>query len=940
MSRVIQVEAARTNVQSRLPPWRARLMLCALTMSLSSTLSVAQSVDAVVIGVVTDTSGAVVANAKVTVMNVDTGLVGVTTTDGAGLYRSALLPAGTYSVTVERQGFHMQVRDGRLHVGAVLTIDFKLELAAQAATVDVVGDAPLLETARSTLGRLVAKEELDALPVIDRNFNALAALAPGVTPTGTYGGVDIGGSRDFQNGLLVDGLSAEGLGAGDQRILYAQDWIREFQVLTSQYNAEFGRSSGGVVNVITRSGSNTTTGRAYGFFRNEAWDATPAFATVKAPLESTRLGATGGGKVIPNRLFYFAGFEWFDDETSRVVNSAFPERNGSVPATADHKLYIAKLEGQASAANLFRLRLNGDRRRSTGEGVGGRVTEEFGRFSTYKANDLVGTWTRGLSTSAFNELRAGFVTTALDTRCNFAGRNPPGSWFGREYPGAFLGCPSTGFGLRDVKELQIVDNVSWTRGRHDLKAGVEVSRARNRGDYRFARDGVYRFDRDIAFDLSNPASHPFSFAWFSGLTTWDYSRWAWGAFVQDSWRVTPELTLNLGLRYDLDGSYTALNPLVRVDKGLTTIQKDRDNVAPRAGVAWTPFDNAGRTVVRGGVGAYYDENHQNVATLLLNLSILVQRSVMLDVRSPLLNPFWPDQIRARQFLADAFARNTVPDIALLPGIVAGSPDWARDLQVPLTLQASGGISHHFGRGVTASADVVVARGVDQYVIGDVNIDLDATLQQRRIVRINPNYSFINRYSNDGRFVYRSLHLQASVAPSPRHWMKLSYTPSTNESNTNTALEGVGAGGVAGATNVFDFDEDYGPTSNDIRHNLVLDGGTTMPLGIQVSGVLAARSALPWSVVATSAALDDDPFLDRPEPRNSRRGDSYFSLDARITRPIRIGRRPTISPFVEVFNLTDATNFIDYVGTPAGSQFGRPTAALGPRRMQFGFRAEF
>lgn len=227
-------------------------MLCALTMWMSPTLSAAQSVDAVVKGAVTDTSGAVVASAKVTVTNVDTGLTSVTTTDGAGLYRSALLPAGSYSVTVEHEGFQAQVRDGRLHVGAVITIDFGLAPAAQTATVDVVGDALVLETSKNTLSRLVTKEEIDALPVVSRNFNALASLAPGVTPTGVYGGVDIGGSRDFQNGLLVDGLSAESVGAGDQRIQYAQDWIREFHVLISQYDAEFGRASGGIVNVITR----------------------------------------------------------------------------------------------------------------------------------------------------------------------------------------------------------------------------------------------------------------------------------------------------------------------------------------------------------------------------------------------------------------------------------------------------------------------------------------------------------------------------------------------------------------------------------------------------------------------------------------------------------------------------------------------------------------
>jgi hypothetical protein len=160
-----------------------------------------------------------------------------------------------------------------------------------------------LEPSNNTLTRTVQTAEIDALPVINRNFNDLAALAPGVTKTGVYGGVDIGGSRDFQNTYHVDGVSAERQQVGDQRMPYAQDWIQEFQILTGQFNAEFGGASGGVLNVITRSGASQTAARLYGFFRNDAWDATPALVTRKPPLDEHRTGLTVGGPVLRDRAF-------------------------------------------------------------------------------------------------------------------------------------------------------------------------------------------------------------------------------------------------------------------------------------------------------------------------------------------------------------------------------------------------------------------------------------------------------------------------------------------------------------------------------------------------------------------------------------------------------------------------------------------------------------
>ena len=908
-----------------------------------------QSVDAVIKGLVTDQTGAIRPGATVTVTNVETGLVRSAKTDGSGFYWMPPAPAGVYTVTAELAGFRPQIRVRQmLHVGTTVTIDFVFDAVAAAEAVEVVSEAPVLETTKNTLSRLISRDELDALPVVDRNFNGLASLAPGVTPTGIYGGVDIGGSRDFQNGYYVDGVSEEGIALGDQRIRFAQDWIQEFQVLTSQYNAEFGRSSGGVLNAITRSGSNLTAGRVYGFFRNGSWDATPAFATSKAPLDVKRLGATFGGRLITDRLFFFGGFEWFDSATSNVVNSSFPELNGDVPATSDQKLSIVKLEYHSSESSTYRVRYNRDTRQSTGLGVGGIVTEEQGLSEAYTANDVVGTWSRIVSASSFNELRAAFNDTASDSRCNFAERNPPGTWFGRRYPGATLGCP-TGFGRVDSSEIQLIEELSSTRGKHDVKSGTQVSRGRSSGDFRFLRDGQYIFRSDIPFSLSDPASYPSRFALFEGPTEWDFSRWSGGVFIQDSWRVASDLPLNVGLRYDLDGSYTALNNLVRVDRGLNRVRLDRDNIAPRIGIAWTPFHDAGRTLVRGGVGVYYDENHLNVATHILWNGILAERSIVLDASIPGLNPFWPDVggsvaekaaaiARARRFLAEGLARNSIPNISELPGLVGGTPDLEQDLQVPYTIQASAGVSRDFGRGWTASADAVFARGLDQYLIRDVNYDREAALAGRP-VRVNPSYSFINRYGNGGKFTYRALQVQVGFAPSAKHLVRLSYTLAKNESNTNTALMGIGADGVAAATNPFDYEEDFGPTNNDIRHNLSIDAVATLPLGIQASGILSARSALPWSVT-TSAQLDSDVFPDRPEPRNSRRGDGFFSLDMRLARAFPFGARWAATAFVEIYNVTNATNYVGYIGTIGAAQFGQPTAALEKRRVQLGLRADF
>jgi len=912
---------ARRKAGSVLPV--ASLLVLLLPSFLQS-----QGLDVVLKGRVSDQTGVGLPGATITALDERTGVLQSAGSDRDGHFILLNLPASTYNVRVDLDGFSSKILPAQtLYVGTTVAINVALTIAGVAERVEVRGTLPALETTRNTVTRLVQSAEIDALPVIDRNFNDLAALAPGVTKTGVYGGVDISGSRDFQNGYQVDGVSAERQRLGDQRIPYAQDWIQEFQVMTSQSNAEFGQAAGGVLNAITRSGGSQIAGRIYGFLRNGAWDAAPALVIRKPPLSEHRTGATVGGPVVKGRLFYFAGIELFRNESSNVVSSSFASDNGTFPATTDQTLFIVKADAVAGRDHRVRLRYNGQRQRSTGSAIGGISTREHGRFSDVRANEVAGTWASIVSPTVLNEVRAAWTMSLPQGGCNFATENAPGTWFERAYPGAQFGCP-VNFGTIAEDQFQLVENLSWTRGTHDLKLGAQTFWTRSFGDFRNLRDGRYSFERDLPFSLADASSYPFAFSKNEGPTAWDLSGSSSGMFVQDGWRIQDDFTLNLGVRYDVDGSLSALNPVVRIDKGLHTIQTDFNNVAPRIGAVWTPLHDEKRTLFRGGAGIYYDQNHNNVTTAMLLNNVLVDRVTTVNANNALLNPFWPDASAAKRFLADALAEGRVPDLSAQPGLVGATNDVDQHLQVPATLQASGGVAHEFRRWLNASADVVYARGFDLYVIRDVNLD-PVTFQ-----RVNPNYSSVSTFGGGGWNAYRALQGQVTVVPGAQTLVKIAYTLATNRSNTTSTL----STGVA--TNPFDYSEDEGPADNDVRQTVAMNGSTVLPLGLQLSGILSYRSGRPYSAVTNAARPDAKPFAFRPEPRNARRGDSALSLDLRFAKVVTLGARRSTSAFIEVFNVTNEVNYGDYVGTVTSRLFGQPTTSGPMRRTQLGFRLDF
>ena len=236
--------------------------------------------------------------------------------------------------------------------------------------------------------------------------------------------------------------------------------------------------------------------------------------------------------------------------------------------------------------------------------------------------------------------------------------------------------------------------------------------------------------------------------------------------------------------------------------------------------------------------------------------------------------------------------------------------------------------HEFRRWLNTSADLVYAKGFDLYVIRDVNLD-PITFR-----RVNPNYSAISTFGNDGSNAYTALQVQVNVVPSTRHLLKFAYTLATNRSNTSATL----STGVA--TNPFDYSEDEGPTDNDVRHNVAINGSTIVPFGVQVSGILSYRSALPYSAITNAPRPDGKPLAYRPEARNARRGDSSLSLDLRLAKAVTLGARRSASAFIEMFNLTNELNYGDYIGTVTSTLFALPTTGSPMRRTQLGFRLDF
>ena len=532
------------------------IVVCLHAIGPAMTVAVGQTSMGTLRGTVIDEQGGVLPGATITARHVATNTVLTTVSSEAGLYYLSNLPAGAYEVTVELSGFASNRRSLDLRVGQELTIAFTLSIGGVAETVAVVGESRVIAT-QNTVGTVIDQKMIDDLPIISRDFAELAKLAPGTTQTGTTGtgqgsGVSVGGARPTSNAIVVDGASNGMQFYGRQANEFPQDWIQEFQVHTNAFGAEYGQASGGLLNVVTRSGSNQFMGRLYGFFRDNEFDKAPfagrfvnnepVFLDEAPEFSEARYGGMFGGPVKRNNLFFFLGLQNLDQDASDVLGISEYWRQVRVPETSvptgvEDLAWLVKADWNVTGRNRLTVRYTNTDKSDLGRSLNSSPLDTGERRYTFTGPlwNVMGNMATTIGNSSFNELRVFYGRNLPWIISNLAGaggshllrldgnggRN--GTFASLNYPGANFGA--TGFtGLEGETNLTIINNFSFVRGRHQVKLGGQLSRLSMHMDVEAPHKGSFTFLTDRVFNSNDPLSYPASFSGGIGDTTGDTRR--------------------------------------------------------------------------------------------------------------------------------------------------------------------------------------------------------------------------------------------------------------------------------------------------------------------------------------------------------------------------------------------------------------------------------
>jgi hypothetical protein len=889
---------------------------------------------ATVSGRVDDPSGAAVAEAQVTAKSRERGQVFRARTDGEGRFALSV-PIDTYDVRFEHAGFGAATRTLALTVGQAVALRIELPLGGREEQVEVEGEPPLVETVRTQVADTVLPQEVSSLPLNGRNYLDLAALVPAVSRANPVSnqrfpetsavpgtGLSITGQRFLNNSFVVDGLSANDDAADLAGTFFSQEVIREFQVVTSGGVAEFGRVSAGVVNIATQSGTNAWHGRAYGFLRDDALDAQNPLAPAKDPLRQWQYGATVGGPLRRDRTFAFANVEQTRLDGTGVI---------TIQPAALHAIH-ARLQavgyaGPPPATGLF---ATGYHSTNALLRVDHRPSERlllFGRYSFYDISSPNARSVGGLNaesrgtalenvdhTLAFNVVATPSAGLMNETRLQYTRSRlsaPPNDLVGPAVTiagVASFGTSTTSPTARDLDLVEAANVTTVVRGAHAWKAGADVLLNRLTIGFPGAQQGVYTFPSLAGFQAGTYGNFQQAF----GQPSQDQTNANLGLFVQDEWRVRRDLTLNLGLRYD-------------VQDLPDPIRTDADNLAPRIGVAYAP--GAGRTVVRASYGLYYDRIPLRATSNALQRDGSKYKVAVVPFGTPGA-PVFPAVMP--QFPDGLLASVTTID----PGIeVASSQQWSLQVERQLGREtaAAVGYLHNSGSGLIVSRNVNVPT-------------LSAAEAARRGVpnlgRPDPRVANVSRFESLGRSDYDGLTV--SVRSRVSWWLsgRIAYT-------LGDARDDAGNAFFFSPQDSSDLRAEWGRSDNDQRHRLVLSGVVEARRGTQLSWIFTYGSALPFNVLTGSDRNHDTNINDRPPGvgRNSGAGFSFASLDLRLGQRIDLGGSRKAELLLEAFNLLNRPNYqlpnsTFGAGALPRPGFGEPTAAADPRQIQLGLRVSF
>lgn len=947
---------------------RWRIVAFVAIMLIAASRTYAQ--EATLVGTVVDESKSVMPGVTITATDLATGRVFVVVTAERGEFRIGQVAPGKYRVAAELAGFASSVLpEVELLVGQSATLSFTLKLASVQESVTVTGEAPLVDARSTQVAGNVDRRQMEALPIPGRNWMELSLMVRGVTGNDVSSQRAAGVGSDSQFQLNLDGqqITEQVAGAGNfGQPGLSRDAIAEYQIITNMFDVTMGRSSGLQVQAISKSGTNTTSGSLYGYFRDDKFNAADFVAGRVLPYSNQQTGGTLGGPIVANKLHYFASYEHEREPNTWVVRPPRYTQSLSFPNTTNIDNILLRGDYQIGTNDHVTVRGTYFRRNNPFDQLSGVAYPSQASIKESDANFTTVNWSRVISPRLLQEVKANYFHYHWDY--------VPAAGVDR---GPYYNFPGMQIGARSNYPEEFWENtpgirydLHWSAGQHTVKVGADHLRVHDTSCWPDKVRGVFVFsalpqdiERRFPLDAWNQPSR-----WdLSGLDplvlryelniaetggqikncgnySIDLPRPSWGFWIGDTWTVHDRLTVNYGVRYDLlwgdistpgvqDTDLIIDNGKFTENVGYRSNLRDLNNVAPRVGLSWN-VTGRGDFVIRTGSGLYWG---QNSAYFTLYQQLYNGQRIIANT--------WANDGRPG-FLADPTRGVTAEQI--LRGEVPPAPQnlyvIAHDYELPYTWQSMIGFQKQIGAVTGLDADLIYWKMYDQNSVRDPNLFYDPATGSNRHPRLGrpvPTVGPINLWESKGRSDYLALATSLNRRFRGNFQGMLTYTHMFFKNDT-------GFGFVPRPVNHFDINESWGRSADFQRHTLRANAIWNLPFD---SGVAAAFSYGSGNYFQRSSPVDPYGILTNRVladlsvlPKHDFAGKALTRLDLRFTKDVRLVGRAKLSAVAEVFNVFNHANYGAYNTLLTSATFGSPmqntSPTYQPRLWQLGIRMAF
>jgi outer membrane receptor protein involved in Fe transport len=972
-------------------------------------------------GTVTDKSQAVVAGAQITAIFKATGVTRTATTNDTGSYRFDFVQAGAYQIKVAKEGFASVVQTTELLVGQAATVNATLSPGAPTTIVEVTGITPLVDMSKTSVSQDITPKEVEELPLVGRDAANLAYLVPGVKAADSYDPtknryaiLSINGSDGRNVNTTINGVDNKDNTVGGAVMQMPLEAVQEFQISTQRFSAENGRSQGAAINMITKSGTNDYHGSVFGFFREAALDTAQKVpngdgtSTAQNPDYSRQFfGGSVGGPFVKNKLFGFFAIERQREsqglaesgnayaELVAAAGAGLAAQPASVIPRPFHEWrYNGRMDWTINSKNTAYVSYSSQANDSLNDQSDGTMDLTEGNFTTNHLQIANVTLNTQISPSMVNTFTAGFQywNNLIASHVNAPLVTFPSAQFGTNG-----NVPQQSF----QRKWQFKDDISKTIGKHTLKGGVDYI-------YNPVEGGFFEFNSTLEVDftanpsviLADPVTYPQGFATPGLVGSMSYSNGdpyflvktkQLGFYGQDDWKVTPRLTLNLGLRWDRDYNALGQSDITksRTYQALVAISPnpvsdyyirhlphdDTKDFSPRVGFAYD-VTGAGKHVVRGGFGLYYGNSFQNIPLFMEQQANPTIFQTVLSLSAP------TDTVPCSGTLGSwAYTPANVSAVqACLPGPQTQLSDGSvgriidPNYRNPVSEEFNVGYSWAVNNNSVFEAEYTHVLGLHENKT--INIDqkvVTGTDSSGNVILSRPLSS---AFSAAGQPVLASVRNDESINRNHYDGMNFSFRQrmarhfSLNANYTLSWAYGYDAGGFSAfrnyARNGYDpfASYEWGPMSNDERHHITISGLVELPKGFQFAPILQYGSARPYNLTNSSNTLNtgggtsNAVIVPVGQPTNyfayagdntgaqncfylttdctvakfdPLRGQAFFELDTKLAKNFKIGERMNLQLIAQAFNLTNRANYGNNYGNSIASQatFGHPAGFIAP-----------